>query len=171
MIIIKFLLLFFLVSCSRSSGSGKHSDYQPIDPNALQGFLQSHNAIRSQKGVAQVTWSVELEKVADSWAGKLAGEGCGGLRHSGSNYGENLSWNGGNARKAEEIVIDWASEEQNYNYSANSCNGVCGHYTQVVWRKTKEIGCAVRTCKGGSTQQVWVCNYNPAGNYLNQRPY
>jgi hypothetical protein len=45
---------------------------------------------------------------------------------------------------------------------------VCGHYTQIVWRNTKSVGCAVARGKG---VEVWVCNYDPPGNYAGQRPY
>ena len=45
---------------------------------------------------------------------------------------------------------------------------MCGHYTQVVWRKSLRVGCGMATC--GATE-VWVCNYDPAGNWDGERPY
>ena len=48
----------------------------------------------------------------------------------------------------------------------------CGHYTQVVWRNTTEIGCGVATCKEGAlTWDIWICNYAPPGNIAGQKPY
>ncbi|KAI6170894.1 SCP domain-containing protein [Aphelenchoides bicaudatus] len=52
------------------------------------------------------------------------------------------------------------------------------HFTQVVWAKTKEIGCGVANCpslNGAAPNSFkWtyvVCDYSPAGNYLNQNIY
>jgi hypothetical protein len=48
----------------------------------------------------------------------------------------------------------------------------CGHYTQVVWRKTRELGCGYATCKrDGFLVEFWACNYSPAGNVRGQEPY
>jgi pathogenesis-related protein 1 len=46
---------------------------------------------------------------------------------------------------------------------------MCGHYTQVVWKDSKEVGCAAYQCDDKS--QVWVCQYKPAGNYVDQKPF
>lgn len=48
----------------------------------------------------------------------------------------------------------------------------CGHYTQVVWRKTSELGCGYATCKrDGFLVEFWACNYSPPGNVRGQEPY
>jgi hypothetical protein len=49
----------------------------------------------------------------------------------------------------------------------------CGHYTQVVWRTSTELGCGVASCKtqDGWNQDIWICNYGPAGNIGGQKPY
>jgi pathogenesis-related protein 1 len=70
------------------------------------------------------------------------------------------------------FVVDvWGRESADFQIEANAClpGRACGHYTQIVWRTTREVGCALRVCS--AKDQVWVCQYQPAGNYLGQRPY
>jgi pathogenesis-related protein 1 len=62
--------------------------------------------------------------------------------------------------------------------ASNGCSGVCGHYTQIVWRSSQRLGCGVAVCTTGSPwgspSPSWtyvVCNYDPPGNYVGQRPY
>ena len=43
-----------------------------------------------------------------------------------------------------------------------------GHYTQMVWRDTTRLGCGEAQCKG---MLMVVCNYDPPGNYIGQKPY
>ena len=71
----------------------------------------------------------------------------------------------------EEVVQSWASEEEFYDYDANTCepNQMCGHYTQIVWEQTTHVGCAVHICEDQS--ELWMCNYNPAGNWVGEKPY
>jgi hypothetical protein len=48
----------------------------------------------------------------------------------------------------------------------------CGHYTQVVWRTTRELGCSYSSCKrDGFLVEYWVCNYSPPGNVRGREPY
>ncbi|MBV9296765.1 MAG: hypothetical protein JO145_14435, partial [Acidobacteriaceae bacterium] len=61
-----------------------------------------------------------------------------------------------------------SSEAKDYQYAANSCFAVCGHYTQVVWRDTREVGCGM---VHDARREVWVCDYAPYGNIVGERPY
>jgi len=59
------------------------------------------------------------------------------------------------------------------------CNGVCGHYTQVVWAETTSVGCGYAICNGRDLVPSWtgdnagylVCQYSPPGNFVNRAPY
>ena len=65
------------------------------------------------------------------------------------------------------MVERWASESAELRLQVEPCQGACGHYTQIVWRDTKEVG--MRRGAGGA-REVWVCEYNPPGNYVGHRP-
>lgn len=37
-----------------------------------------------------------------------------------------------------------------------------GHATQVLWKSTSKLGCALASCqKGGDTHEILICNYDP----------
>ena len=91
-------------------------------------------------------------------------------------------------RDSTYVVGLWASEWSAYDYASNTCTPppppapqTCGHYTQLVWRGTVNIGCALVTCStgwpfGGTPPadprwDFWVCDYDPPGNIVGQRPY
>jgi len=147
-------------------------------------MVNVHNKWRSHVGVANLVWSDPVATVAQSWANQLKQEGC-GMRHSASNqrqgYGENLYWASAvrwsNGRRdvqkvsATKVVDSWGSEKPDYHYRSNKCNAgaVCGHYTQMVWRNTTKVGCGRAVCEDKT--QVWVCHYDPAGNYVGVQPY
>ncbi|XP_038155704.1 GLIPR1-like protein 1 [Cyprinodon tularosa] len=71
----------------------------------------------------------------------------------------------------------WVNEKQFYSYEANSCKGMCGHYTQVVWANSYKVGCAVQLCPNGIKNfdgregAIFVCNYAPSGNWFGKKPY
>ena len=67
-----------------------------------------------------------------------------------------------------QVVNYRAAEVRGYDIRSNTCKGVCGHYTQVIWGKTRAVGCAVATDR---RREVWVCNYDPPGNVIGYRPY
>jgi pathogenesis-related protein 1 len=138
-----------------------------LSPLALD-MLAAHNAFRKHIGLRPLTWSDSLATVAQSWADTLLKRRQFYHRPQ-SGYGENLfEINGGSSAAPDDVVHDWVAESLDYDYAANRCYSVCGHYTQVVWRSTVEVGCAV--ARGGS-REVWVCEYGPPGNVVGQRPY
>ena len=65
----------------------------------------------------------------------------------------------------------WGVEGADYDPALGTCvpDRQCGHYTQIVWAATEDVGCGTSVCP--SLGQVWVCNYQPAGNVEGQRPY
>ncbi|XP_030509816.2 pathogenesis-related protein PR-1 [Cannabis sativa] len=136
-------------------------------------FLFEHNLARAKKWELPLAWDGQLQKYAQWWASQRRSD-C-KLQHSfpegDFKLGENIFWGSGSDWTPSNAVDAWTDEEKYYNYEANSCaeGQMCGHYTQVVWRSTRRIGCARVVCDDGDV--FITCNYDPVGNYVGERPY
>lgn len=140
----------------------------PLSAEA-SAILQAHNQTRSQLGLPPLQWSPELANYAQTWAKDLVASNRFDHRPQ-SPYGENLFWGSGKRWSPQDVVKSWADEARFYDYASNTCQRgkVCGHYTQIIWRKTTQVGCGVAR---DTRQEIWVCNYNPPGNFIGQKPY
>lgn len=139
------------------------------EKDKLVGITDAHNEFRKLKNLPELVWDDELAEFANEWALNLKNSRKCKMKHRDKNkFGENLAWGKGTNFKSKDVVKMWHDEEANYNYANNSCKSVCGHYTQVVWKNSKKLGCAMATC---GNEEVWVCNYDPPGNYVGQKPY
>ena len=68
-------------------------------------------------------------------------------------------------------MTSWYDEVEHWNFGSSRSNGgVTGHFTQIVWRSSVEVGCAVNSnCNnmfGGMGNSAVVCRYAPAGNMM-----
>ncbi len=138
----------------------------------MRGMTEQHNRWRRDHSLPPLVWSSKLEKSAQTWADSLASRGC-KMVHSGApGVGENLAWSLRDPLEPAEVVDMWGSEVADYDYAGNRCapGKMCGHYTQVVWDDTRQVGCAVAHC-AASVEEVWVCQYAPPGNWRGERPY
>lgn len=153
-----------------------------VEPAAI---IAAHNKLRAEVGVTKkLTYSKTLAASAQAWANNLKRTNHCQMRHSepDGKYGENLFWGSGvdwtDGRKelqkvsSKRVVEDWGSEKADYDYNSNQCaaGAMCGHYTQIVWRTTTKVGCGVAVCED-TKEQVWACQYQPAGNWLGKKPY
>jgi uncharacterized protein YkwD len=114
--------------------------------------LSKHNSLRAKHGVPALSWSGNLAGMAQDWANKCVFE------HS-SNGGENLAQ--GDGFPPSQFVQDWYDEIGQYDFNNPGFSSGTGHFTQVVWKSTKQVGCGLAQCSGGA---LLVCNYSPAGN-------
>lgn len=142
---------------------------------AVNQVLALHNQVRAEVGVGPLRWSSDLAIYAGDWAERLAETGCAMAHRPCSGkwremYGENLFIGTARAYNASDAVLAWAAEKDSYqggvlqrhNWSA------AGHYTQMIWEDTTQVGCGVGVCRD---KLIVVCNYDPPGNILGQRPY
>ena len=157
------LLLASADACATPGGSR-------LDRDEVRILLQEHNRTRAQVGVRPLRWSPQVASSAQRWADHLAGSSC-RMRHSrGSGYGENLFIGSANYYGVEDAAQAWAAERRlyrggplrQYNWAPS------GHYTQMVWRDTRHLGCGVSEC---DDMMIVVCHYEPKGNFLGRAPY
>jgi uncharacterized protein YkwD len=164
--LLRFLyIMAVLVSAPACTGAQPKASNEGIQ----EQMLVAHNSLRKSAGVPPLTWSNHLASVAQEWASTLVKTGK--FAHRPKNkYGENIFEARGYHASPSEVVGEWAAEAKDYDRAKNTCRAgaVCGHYTQLVWRSTRQVGCGV--ARGGG-REVWVCNYDPPGNWIGERPF
>ncbi len=151
----------------------------------IQTLLDVHNDARVEVGVSkELTWNDSIANDAQSYADEMANSGA--WEHDSKNkegyvngsYGENLY--ASTAIPTFAIATEaWVDEKQFYTYAnvgdESTCvaGEQCGHYTQVIWEDTTEVGCAASQYKTGQYKDwyIVVCKYQTPGNYLNEKPY
>jgi uncharacterized protein YkwD len=128
----------------------------------MDQILAAHNQHRRQHCAPPLRWSPRLARVAARWARHLARAQCAFEHSPSSDYGENLFFAApSNPNTGLEAVETWYNEHREYNFRRGRFDFRTGHFTQLVWRNTTDLGCARSRCNGGD---LWVCNYHPPGN-------
>ncbi len=140
-------------------------------------MIDYHNQVRREVGVGGVTWSPQIAQFAQQWADQLASTGKFAHRpNSQQKYGENLAGGMGYANPVMKGLQGWYGEKKLYRPAGAPFSMQlmpAGHYTQMVWRGTTQIGAGKAVCRTGQYRgwTIIVCNYNPRGNMLGQPAY
>jgi pathogenesis-related protein 1 len=136
--------------------------------------LTKHNEIRAELFTdAPMSWSDKISKSAQAYADILGAKGV--MEHDANNkiYGENLAISSASLSYTKSTDM-WYEEKVDYSYDNGCTKGkVCGHYTQIIWKNSTELGCGSSEIKTGRFEggTIVVCRYSPSGNYINQKPY
>ncbi len=136
-------------------------------------LLAAHNLERTELSVPPLRWNRRLAADAERWARVLAEANV--LAHAPDTrrQGENLWAGSSGVYSPEDMVGLWAAEKSNYQegiFPANSRTGDLadvGHYTQIIWADTREVGCAIAR---GEFADFLVCRYANGGNVLGESP-
>lgn len=153
----------------------------------INSFIDSHNKYRQTvdppaKCMPNIQWANNLANSSQAWASKCT------WKHSGTpGVGENLfltsqKFSDISTFNPKDAVDNWGAEKKYYDKNTGTCQGgVCGHYTQMIWANSTNVGCAVQNCpkinyppgsSGGIDQGTMViCQYSPPGNYIDEMPY
>uniref|UniRef100_A0A5K3F7T4 SCP domain-containing protein n=1 Tax=Mesocestoides corti TaxID=53468 RepID=A0A5K3F7T4_MESCO len=168
-------LIFFLVMTSTVMSQAPSQEER-------NGILEFHTKAREKvnptaSNMRMMSYSEELEKLAIDWVARCE------MKHPDDSQfpaykgiGQNLAMMAGLTPTLAQMAQGWYNEIVNYTYADNSCKHICGHYTQMVWATSSELGCAKKQCDSSfpsSPKPVYVmaCQYKPAGNMNGQKPY
>jgi pathogenesis-related protein 1 len=159
-------------------------------PADQQAYLDAHNSFRAQHGAAPLVWNQTLADAGARHASKCKFEHSGG---SVGPFGENLA--AGTNEGPAQAVESWNSEiskhpasrlyctikltirvlVEDYDSNKPEFSAATGHFTQVVWKNTQQLGCAQINCPPGAIFDAkfgetpfHICEYFPPGNFQGQ---
>ncbi|KAJ4486350.1 PR-1-like protein [Lentinula aciculospora] len=153
-------------SSSSSASTSSGSNGSGASDSDVQEYLSAHNSVRAQHGASTLTWSNDAATKAQQWADNCV------FQHSGGTlgpFGENLAAGTGSGYGISQAIDSWSSEASQYDPS----NPVASHFTQMVWKATTQVGCAVASCSGifaasFGLASFYVCEYSPQGNVIGE---
>ncbi|XP_078733895.1 uncharacterized protein LOC144948341 [Lampetra fluviatilis] len=184
------LLLAVLLPASLPAGAAAWelvNDWRSL--KTVHGSVQTaivdlHNDLRrnvtpSAGNMLQMMWKKEVYLNALSWANNCTFGHSPDARRKTTQWtcGENIfmssapfTWN--------YAIRDWYNEvtAPGFQYNVGAVTpGAVGHYTQLVWYNSFQLGCAVNYCPNnpGVPKYLYVCHYCPMGNLNTRinRPY
>jgi hypothetical protein len=189
--VVAFAITLGLQACGGGSNSGsstKQTGPNPLSQALIDEFVTAHNAARGgpldpppSPPLPPVSWDSTLADSAYGYLGGCPGGSIDLAPHNAeraSDYkalggtgsvGENI-FAGTASVSPTDAVNTWMREGSKYDYSTNNIADA-GHYTQVVWRDSVRIGCAIVDCPNYTYSNTVLCDYAPAGNNVNQKPY
>lgn len=148
----------------------------PRDPAALRRvMLTAHNHARAAAGVPSLAWSPALAESAAAYAEEMAATAR--FEHARQpqgpgREGENL-WTGTRqAYRYDEMIGHWVAEKRHFVNGVTPAFSHTGrwrdvsHYTQIIWRGTTRVGCAMASNR---RDDYLVCRYSPPGNVVGER--
>ena len=132
-------------------------------------LLDRHNYYRAKHQAPNLERLAALDTIAQSYSEKLASLWY--LVHSsntlnGNYIGENLYFGYNAGYLGTKPVDAWYDEIKDYSFEKSEFTSGTGHFTQVIWKNTRQVGCGV-ACNSKDYCYV-TCNYYPGGNYLGQ---
>ncbi|XP_076078447.1 GLIPR1-like protein 1 [Mytilus galloprovincialis] len=161
------VVLSFLVVLLPLFGTCLGSIYSSLLLNEHNRYRKSENAANMQK----LVWSPTLEQEATAWASRCSNS------HQQNGRGENLAMQ--SVGEDINVLIKrgikmWFDEKRDYS-PGRGFSMSTGHYTQMVWADSKQLGCGVQICNANSKfpmkYMYLVCFYDPPGNFNNREPY
>ncbi len=142
-----------------------------IDPGASMParILAMHNRERAAVGSPPLAWDPALAASAARYAPTLAS--LGRLAHSPRDtrpgQRENLAMGSASHYGADHLVAFWIDEKRHFrpgtfpNVSRTGYWKDVAHYTQMIWKGTTNVGCAMHAAGG---RNYLICRYSPPGN-------
>ncbi len=173
-------VLVFVISLLSAPQSATAA-FQAVTAREADELVRYHNKARDEVGVGPVEWSPALARFAQEWADEVARTGRIGHRPGegqfAQKYGENIAWGSGGGFDVLTGARSWYEEKESYTPGTpipeDFRDFKAGHYTQMVWKDSTEIGAGRAVIQTGDRKGSLfvVCNYNPRGNMVGEKPF
>ncbi|KAI8484740.1 Golgi-associated plant pathoproteinsis- protein 1 [Branchiostoma belcheri] len=136
-------------------------------------LLETHNEYRTWHGAPKLKLSRKLSRSAKAFARGLAETNkIADMRHSPEAieglYGESIAC-ASYQQSGREVSELWYTEMKRYNFETPGYQPRTSHFTAMVWRSTRKVGCGVARAEDGST--YIVARYSPPGNMIEEGEY
>ncbi|KFW00339.1 Serotriflin, partial [Fulmarus glacialis] len=134
-------------------------------------IVDKHNTLRrgvkpTASNMMKMEWCLLAAKNAQKWANQCTlSHSPADMRTTTVQCGENLFMSSA-PFPWSDVIQAWYNEEKDFEYGtgAKTQGAVIGHYTQMVWYNSYQIGCAVAFCPTSKYKYFYVCQYCPMGN-------
>lgn len=138
--------------------------------NFQNDILNIHNVDRARHSASPLVWDSTVAAAAAKWAA-----GCKWAHTPNNPYGQNIAAGTWDTFGAKDTTDLWYDEYKLYDYNKAQYSDATGHFTQMVWKGSKKLGCAIQKCtaqqmglgSSGNANFV-VCNYDPPGNWIGE---
>jgi len=161
--------------------------------DVVQDIVAGHNSARARVGLGSLYLDPELTHEAERVVRGIATSGGCQIYHSSTSsrmYSASFEYVGENLYKVigmnptgRDIADAWYAERSDYRFGTvgDSCTKACygrsdppcqtGHFTQMMWGKSRAIGCAVSECDSEPGTHIAVCQYGEGGNIVGDEPF
>jgi len=176
-----------------------------LTESAKAAIVDQHNELRRKVAKGEETngnqpaasnmrmlkWNDELATIAQMWADQCTfGHDTSRNKLDGTYVGQNAYFKGSSTKKdkttlmsevGSEATLAWYNEVVSPGFSSSHVDPFvfsydAGHYTQVVWAETEEVGCgwtyyAEQVGPFLAYKSLTICNYAKGGNFAGQAMY
>ncbi|NWQ79695.1 CRIS2 protein, partial [Columbina picui] len=134
-------------------------------------IVDKHNTLRrgvrpTASNMLKMEWNLPAAVNAQNWANQCTlSHSPPDLRKTNVQCGENIFMSTGPFPWAD-VIQSWYNEEKDFEYGigAKTAGAVIGHFTQLIWYSSYQVGCAVAYCPKNQFNYFYVCQYCPPGN-------
>ncbi|CAG9795124.1 unnamed protein product [Diatraea saccharalis] len=195
------LVLFAMGSMLLATAEGCGAGKQMLKSGGLtalekQAIVDAHNRLRQSVALGQVSsqppaanmmemvWDDELAATAQNWANQCTPAHDRAAQRDVGRFpvGQNLAatWTtrppSGPSDSQPDFMKQinaWFDEVKIYGFKPINGGHGTGHYSQLVWGETSQVGCGYTFYYDPSRgyTKLYVCNYGPGGNVIGSNPY
>lgn len=134
----------------------------------IEEIVIKHNNYRKMYNCPPLIYCPEISEYSQKRANEIGISGK-FIHVKNCPYGENLYAKNSKNSNISTCVDVWLSERYNWIEEANNWQNGMRHFSQCIWKNTQKLGIGKSQMPNGYV--VVVCNYDPRGNIIGQKPY